>query len=294
VTRKQLAEILSVFSRWIVPDLRPGVTLLHNPIRMANLLLAAAGLALACFLAFRRRAASAPKEDAPDRLRFLPHLLVGYAVLYAALLAMTLSFFDAQTEADIRTLSPLYAVFLLLVLCAVNWLRPALKGRRALVTAAMCLCVALGLFYLAGAWRWAGEAARQGTGFNSRAWQASGVAAEIRKLPPETVLYTNSTRAVYIMADRVSRDVPRKYDLITLKPNTRFAAEMAEMAKRIEERGGAVASFAYFRERPEARLFPTDEEFKAALPGAIVRQESDGRIYRLEARPREVRTTKGE
>jgi hypothetical protein len=294
VTRKQLAEILSVFSRWVVPDLRPGVTLLHNPVRMANLLLAAAGLALACYLAFRRKTAGAVKEDAPGRLRFLPHLLVGYAVLYGALLAMTLSFFDAQTEADIRTLCPLYAAFLLLVLCAMNWVRPALNGRRALATAAMCLCAVLSLFYLAGAVRWAGEAARQGAGFNGRAWQASGVAAEIRKLPPEAALYTNATRAVYIMADRVSCDAPRKYDPITLKPNTRFAAEMAAMAQRIEERGGAVASFAYFRERPEARLFPSDAELKAALPGALVRQESDGRIYRLEARPREVRTTKGE
>ena len=277
MTGKQFTAILFVISRWIVPDLRPGVALSHNPIRIVNMLVVAAGLALACFLAFRRKAAGIPKEQAPGRLRFLPHLLIGFAVCYGALVAASLSFFDAQTEPDNRILSPLYVALLLFALCAIHWLRPALKGRKTLSAAAVCLPVAFGLFYLAGAWRWAGEAARQGEGFQSRAWHGSEMIGEIKKLPPETTIYTNNTWAVYIMADKVSREIPRKHDPITLKPNARYCAEFTEMSERLEKHD---AGLAYFKGQQSASFFPSDDELKAALPGALVSQGPDGRIYR--------------
>ena len=39
VNGKQLAAVLYVLSRWVAPDSRPELTLSHNPVRLANLLL---------------------------------------------------------------------------------------------------------------------------------------------------------------------------------------------------------------------------------------------------------------
>lgn len=290
VTEKPFAPILYVLSRWLVPDSRPELTLLHDPVRLANLLLVAAGLALACFLALRRKTINVPEDNATGRLRFLPHLLIGYVGCYGLILAVSLSFLDASTVPDSRILSPLYAAFLLLALCAMNWLLPALKGRRPLAAAAVFLCVAFSLFYSLSALRWACRAARQGEGFQSRAWQTSRIIGEIRKLPPEAAIYTNNPLPVYIVAGRVSCKVPEKYDLITLKPNARYSAEIAEMTERLEKRGGV---FAYFNGEDLAS-HPSEEEIKAALPGALVSQEPDGRIYRMATRSEEARTTKDE
>ena len=135
VSAKQFAAVLYVLSRWVAPDSRPELTLSHNPVRMANLLLVAAGVALACFLALRRKTVHVPEADAPRPLRFLPHLLIGYVLCYGLILAVTLSFLDASTGRTRRILSPLYTAFLLLSLCAMNWLLPVLKGRRVLATA---------------------------------------------------------------------------------------------------------------------------------------------------------------
>ena len=289
ITGKQIASFLYAVTRWVAPDPASEVTaLLHNPIRAANVLLAAAGLALVCFLVFRRKTLRVAQDDALGRLRLLPHLLIAFAICYGALLAMTFFFLDAQTEADSRILSPLYMTFLLLLLCAVNWLLPAVKGRRALAVSAVFLCAAFGLFYLISAWRWADHAGRLGEGFRSPGWQTSGIIGEIRKLPPETIIYSNNFCAVYILTDRVSSDVPNRFDGITLKPNPRYSAEIAEMSERLEKRGGV---FAYFKGEHVGPQ-PYEDEIKAALPGALVLEESDGRIYRLPTPPREVETTK--
>lgn len=290
VTEKPFAPILYVLSRWLVPDSRPELTLLHDPVRMANLLLVAAGVALACFLALRRETVHVPEDNATGRLRFLPHLLIAYVVCYGLILVVSLSFLDASTVPDSRILSPLYAAFLLLALCAMNWLLPALKGRRVLATAVVLLCVAFGVFYSLSALRWAGRAARQGEGFQSRAWQTSRIIGEIRKLPPEAAIYTNNPLPVYIVAGRASCKVPEKYNIITLKANARYSAEIAEMSERLEKRGGV---FAYFNGE-DLVSYPSEDEIKAALPGALVSQEPDGRIYRLATRPEGERTAKDE
>lgn len=290
VSGKQFEAVLYVLSRWVAPDSRPDLALSHNPIRMANLLLAAAGLALACFLALRRKTVSLPEENAPRRLRFLPHLLIGYVLCYGLILAVSLSFLDASTVPDNRILSAPYAACLLLSLCAMNWLLPVLKGRRALAAAVVSMCIAFALFYSVSALRWAGRAAREGEGFQSRAWQMSPIIGEIRKLPPEAAIYTNNPLPVYIVAGRVSCKVPEKYNLITMSPNASYSAEIAEMSERLEKSGGV---FAYFKGE-EQPSHPSEDEIKAALPGALVLQESDGRVYRLGTRLGEVRTTKVE
>jgi 4-amino-4-deoxy-L-arabinose transferase-like glycosyltransferase len=290
MTGKQVASFLYAVARWVIPDPAPGATLLHNPIRAANLLLVAAGLALACFLAFRRKNMRVPQGDAAGRLRFLPHLLIAYVVFYGAVLAMTFLFLDAQTEVDSRILSPLCVASILLGLCAANWLLPAVKNRRALATLAVLFCAAFGLFYLISAWRWAGRAGRQGEGFRDRAWQTSGIIGELRKLPPETIIYSNNYCAIYILADRVSCDVPNKYDGITLKPNARYAAEIADMSKRLRKSGGVFVFFKGEHQGPQ----PSEDEIKAAFPGAVILQEREGRIYRLGTPSQEVRTAKEE
>ena len=152
------------------------------------------------------------------------------------------------------------------------------------------MCVVFGLFYSISALRWAGRAAREGEGFQSRAWQMSRMIGEIKKLPPEAAIYTNNPLPVYIVAGRVSCKVPEKYNLITMSPNARYSAEIAEMSERLQKSGGL---FAYFKGE-ELASHPSEDEIKAALPGALVLQESDGRIYRLEARLGQARTTKDE
>jgi 4-amino-4-deoxy-L-arabinose transferase-like glycosyltransferase len=285
VTEKPFGPILYVLSRWLVPDSGLELTLRHDPVRMANLLLVAAGLALACYLALRRKTMRVPEANSPGRLRFLPHLLIAYVLCYGLILAVTLSFLDASTVPDTRILAPLYAAFLLLSLCALNWLLPVLKGRRALATAVVLMCVAFGLFYSISALRWASRAARQGEGFQSRAWQTSRIIGEIRKLPPEAAIYTNNPLPVYIVAGRVSCKIPEKFNLITMSPNARYSAEIAEMSEQLEKRGGV---FAYFKGE-ELASHPSEAEIKAALPGALVSEAPDGRLYRLEARPQEAR-----
>jgi hypothetical protein len=79
-----------------------------------------------------------------------------------------------------------------------------------------------------------------GRGLTGKEWQFDSIAAQLRALDPDTVIYSNYPPAVYFRTGRRTRTIPPLED--------NFLPQIREMTRQIEN-GRAVV--VYFRTRPE-------------------------------------------
>jgi hypothetical protein len=96
----------------------------------------------------------------------------------------------------------------------------------------------------------------------------------VRELPPGARLYTNGPDAVYLLAGRRVREVPRAVDPTTRRPRPAYAEEMSAVAA---DTGAYVASF----DRIRRDYLPDDAALAARLPLVVVERTPDGRLHRI-------------
>lgn len=123
-----------------------------------------------------------------------------FALVYLALLLVSMSFFDPATRFLQRILAPFYLGLLLLVLALLEALWQAPRFRFGLALAAlMAQLFAFGLLT-----QTAFDLRQDGQGYAAPRWSQSGAAQFLRTLPAQTSIYTNSPPAVYATTDRAS------------------------------------------------------------------------------------------
>lgn len=151
------------------------------------------GLMALLFWLWRRGPAASPLQ----RISLAGGL---FALVYLAMLLVSMSFFDPATRFLQRILSPLYLGLLLCALApleaAWNW-RPA-RGWLRLGLAFLQLTALVLLVQTAF------ELRQDGQGYASVRWSQSGAAQFLRSLPADAAIYTNSPPAVYATTERAS------------------------------------------------------------------------------------------
>lgn len=200
----------------------------------------------------------------------LARVLVLHIAFYAALLAVSISLFDATTPLDLRILSPVLVSGVVLLGCAVA--RRETRGRLAggWTVLAAYLVVMWGVRTAVFARRWGAESLY----YASREWRASPLLARLRALPPGTPIYTNLPEAVYLLAGRESNVVPMRYSHLSRRANPRYRMDVAALAARGT---GYVAIFSGI-DRP---YLAPEAELVRSMPLELVARERDGRLYRF-------------
>ncbi len=215
------------------------------------------------------------RQQSPPMPTFYRLLLI-FVPTYLLFLLFSISFLDAATPLDGRILSPLYiaCIFLGLYVLAELW---AQTGRWRIihfaVTGVLILFVAVSA-YKSG--RWLQLAYAQGLGFSSAAWQQAEIIAEIKALPADTLIYSNSPDAVYLLTNREARPLPRKIEATTQLRNEQYGAQLADMGHNLAQAQGVVV---YFSQLGQRTLIPTPQELVESLALQPVVETAEGAIF---------------
>ncbi|MCC6189292.1 MAG: hypothetical protein IT318_09670 [Anaerolineales bacterium] len=232
----------------------------------------------------RRQAGAAVRGNWPGAaLAAWPALiwqLILFSVVYVIFLAGSISLVDANTPLDDRILSPLYPAGAVVA----AWLAGAAwpSARRARWPAAGLLALAAAFVALSAVRSagWLAAGYEQGIGFNRRAWQASPSLMKVQALPEGSVLYSNAPEAIYLHTGRGAYQIPRQFSPVSQTMNGDYAAELAEMRRRLGE-GGFVVYFAGVR----SSSGPSEAELVETLALQVTARTADGTLYALASRP---------
>jgi hypothetical protein len=135
-----------------------------------------------------------------------------------------MSFFDASTKFQTRSLSTLYVSGMVRFVAVLSSLTTkytkstkVFKNFVYFVTFVVSL-FALGLSTFDFRLTTAELHNSAGLGYGSWKWRDSLVMADLKKLPPDVAIYTNSTPAVYLVTGRASRVIPTTIDPVDNLP----------------------------------------------------------------------------
>jgi len=188
-----------------------------------------------------------------------------FVVVQILILEIAVTFFDAGVSLDPIEFIPLFLAVVVAFACAVT-------PRRAIKLAAIVVVVA-------SVARFAVNTTTHPTlGYATPAWIHSQIMADVRALPPSSVIYTNAPDAIYLLDHRSTSSVPERVDFSTLKANTRFHAQLGEIRHTLGAHRGFVV---YVRGLGRDSFLPTESSLEQDLSLRLVRDAPDGAIYAI-------------
>jgi hypothetical protein len=265
-----LHGVVDAISRWWLPNAVPF------PLRASALGL---GLGVLVWLAIRARAGSARSRGSASRQSNLARLAGAYLAAYGIVLLASATFVDADLGigpgAVARLLAPAYVPSFLIVVAVVarSLERAPLTawGRRAALAA---LGLGVGLHALQAAYN-VSQWYQDGLGFANSRWRESVVIERVRRLPPDTITYTNAPSALYLLAERTTRSLPRKYDPFSLGISPEYSAELEAMTNALRREKGVVV----FLRDMAFDYYPSEDELRATLALRPEERDEIGTIY---------------
>jgi hypothetical protein len=194
--------------------------------------------------------------------------------VYGFFLLLSISFFDANTPLDGRILSPLYFASVMILVVLFSRFVEASQARFWRVALLGCSAI-LVIGYGQAALSWLQSAHQQGIGFSAMAWQQSPVMAEIRDLPAEMQVYTNSPEAVYFNGHHRSLRLPRSFETVSQQANPNYAAEIAAVQQQLATGQALVVFFT----RLGRQVNPSEAELVEELSLELLATRPDGNLY---------------
>lgn len=181
-------------------------------------------LALLVWLTLTARRLQKNRHDAGLVLFFTSTL---YLFVYLAAIVFSLFFFDASTPFRDRILAPVYISLLTaaIVFATFLWRKTKLPLRILLVV----LAVSAASVSVANASQTVARLQSDPLGFASARWRNSKLIAAISALPSETLIYSNSPTAIYILTNRPAYIMPTPVDPVDQEPRGSFDEDLAQL-----------------------------------------------------------------
>lgn len=188
------------------------------------------GVALLVWLGLTARRLWGQGTQKPAPSTFFTSTL--YLFVYLAAIIFSMFFFDASTPFRDRILAPLY----ISLLTALVWLGVWLwrTQRRWVQTLVIIWALSAASISLANANNAVIRLQSDPLGFASARWRNSKVIAAINALPPDTVLYSNSPTAIYILTGRPAYIMPTPVDPVDNQPRGNFDDDVAQMRSDLQ------------------------------------------------------------
>ena len=114
--------------------------------------------------------------------------------------------------------------------------------------------------------RWLAQNHASGRGYSSKEWRASPLIQRVKSLPNEATIFSNGSDAIYLLANRISRDIP---------PNPVTAANIAELDAALNRGDAYLVYFACITGRDY--LAPL-EDLKRRLDLRVDLDTPDGQV----------------
>jgi hypothetical protein len=218
-----------------------------------------------------RGAPVAVAEDGP-RLTWLYGL---QALVYLAVLLLSMMFVDASPIFEDRILLLLEVPLIVLGMAGLGWLwrRQAAWMQWTGVLLAVFLLFSLTEDSL-DAMR---QLRRDGQGFAHSAIQESQVIAAAKALPEGVILYSNRVTALYIVADLPAYVLPSPLNPATQKPREGYEEDVALIRQKVLEGQGAIVIFNYYQLQQEPEEAVWIKDLTEGIP--LLGEYDDGAIF---------------
>ena len=260
------AEGWKTLRHWFLPHGTPPA-LAIVALCVMGIAIVAVGVAM-----WRRR-----RTGGTERLFRTPRLIVVmglFAGTYLATMVFSMTFVDALTPFDSRTLYPLYACAVVAGAAATARLyRAGVRRERLLLACSACAVLVVGGL---AAGRWVLESRRDGLAA-PRSWMHSEAMRAVAGLAPEAPIYTNAGMAVHFQTGRRAFGLPVKSEPLSGSPNPRYELEWQALREGLSRPGSVLVLLPNI----PFRYYPTQAELRA-LPGlVVVLEEPRGVILRM-------------
>jgi hypothetical protein len=97
-------------------------------------------------------------------------------------------------------------------------------------------------------------------------------------LPAANTIYSNAPDVLYVLRGTPAVMIPRKIDPHTSRPNQRFASEMIQVKRRLDE---GQAMLVFFNRVSWRWYLPTADEVEEAIGRRPLVRVSDGLVFRV-------------
>ncbi len=196
-----------------------------------------------------------------------------YALGYAALIFLSMTFFDSSTKFEYRILIPalLSGTFVLL-----GWFWQVISRRPAwLRAAALSMIVVCLLWNAQDTYSQAKAFHSDGQGFLALRWRISKTVAYINQMP-DRVIYSNRAPLIYLLTDRTAYVLPTREDDVKEQERAGYQADVEKVRQDVED-GAAIIVFddAEIMESAQGRAWIEDLTHGMK----IIEKTSDGIVY---------------
>jgi hypothetical protein len=147
--------------------------------------------------------------------------------VYLAAIVFSLFFFDASTPFHDRILAPIYISLLMAFVLFGVWVWRT--GKWPLRVLLVILALSVASVSVADTSRAVTRLQSDPLGFASARWRNSKLIAAINALPPDTLLYSNSPTAIYILTNRPAYIMPTPIDPVDNQPRGNFDEGVAQL-----------------------------------------------------------------
>jgi len=212
------------------------------------------------------------KDIATKQLNRTAEIYFIFILIYIPFILISISLFDAHTPLDKRILFPVYLFFGLGFVLLAERIYHIKKIRT------VCYFMFLVLFILAYAQfsiqkEYLSYARTNGIGFASKKWIQSDMLHWVKKLPKDTVIYTNGPDVIKIIAHRSSKMVPSIFFPVNQTKNNNIQSDIYDMVSEISDHKGVII---YFNGITWRRYLPTIKQLSQVLPLKLEYRGKDG------------------
>ena len=169
----------------------------------------------------------------------LPFTTTLYIFAYLAAVLFSMSFFDASTKFQPRILAPIYVSLMVLFVAMLDWVWKILNTKYTKVTKGNLVLFPYGVMALIVVFvlglstfdfqQTVVSFRSEGQGYASWKWHDSVVMADLKNLPSDVAIYTNTPPAVYLVTGRASRVLPTPIDPVDNRPRGDYEQNVAQM-----------------------------------------------------------------
>lgn len=117
-----------------------------------------------------------------------------------------------------------------------------------------------------------------GQWYTTRSWYQSETIKELKKIQQVQIpIYTNEPAVIYLFLERSSIYLPQKYNGRTGRVNSNYQEDLNKIMEEVKEKDGLLVFF-----DQGWRVFPKEQEINKDYKLDLLKDTSDGAIYRIE------------
>jgi 4-amino-4-deoxy-L-arabinose transferase-like glycosyltransferase len=207
-------------------------------------------------------------------------LLLSCVLGYSLFLWVSWSFNDQPLELDTRTLALPYLALMILTVCLVTERFRDSRfqekpGRRFSIH---CLLIVLFALQAMNGVVWLHYSYVKGIGFATEQWRSSELLKFVKSASVPLLVFSNAPDFIHTLTGKRAFLIPPKLDRSGKQANPRYADETAAMHQELRKNNAVLI---YFNDENRLWYLPSIDELKSKFSLQVIRQSTDGTIYRL-------------